>query len=157
MCGPESAVDGTTRCRGDLSQGDTPIRDNMTIAWAKIVAAHLVKQVKRYSSGYCGGRTQLLELPAIGEPQFVTDKVALKSLEDYLAEIDGAMQLVLPDKRTNEDTVQHRVDVLTDMIRSLRTQFVHKIGLATLAISGQVPTLKVTPSQPPDLPQEHEQ
>lgn len=98
----------------------------MPLAWAKVVAAHLIKQVKKYSSGYCGGGTHLLELPADGDPSFLDDQEIAK-LEQTLAEVDDAIHLVLPGEGASEDTLSHRLVTLNEVIRNLRRAVIIKM------------------------------
>lgn len=124
---------------------DSLFRDNMTLEWAKHVAAYLIKQVTVYSSGFCGGRANLLELPTSGHPRWTTNKADIAKLTDYLAGIDGAMQLVLPDKRTNDDTVRYRIEKLKETIEGLRQQFVIKMQHGEVSISGGVARIYADP------------
>jgi hypothetical protein len=123
-------------------------RDNMAIRWAKIIAAHLIKQVKIYNDGYCGGATQLLALPQVGEPEWITKKEDIRDLEAYLSRIDSALQIVFPDKSTNEEAVQARIELINDVVEHLKFDLTddssvtgHMVfggGKATLRIRQQV-------------------
>jgi len=144
-----SVVDKVSQCVGyGHSLGwyfaDSLFKSGMTIEWAKKVAAHLVKQVKTYSSGYCGGRTHLVALPASGSVRFIVKKAEIIPLEEYLAEVHEAMQLVLPDKRSNDDTALNRVERFNETVRTLRKQFFLRVQPTEIKISSSVIATKIT-------------
>jgi hypothetical protein len=90
----------------------------MPIAWAKIVAAHLVKQVKVYNSGWCAGDTHLIEMPTCGDVVFEKDQRAIGKLEGVLAEVDEAVRLVLPSPDTPDETLKFRLRILSPVIKT---------------------------------------
>jgi hypothetical protein len=157
-----SVVDTITRCVGAAQPlGDyfahTLFRDNMTIEWAKVVAAYLIKQVKLTCSGWTGGSTRLFTLPVSGPPHDIDNKKYMHQLESYLSDINGAMQCVLPDKRVNADTAIHRARQLSEAIREIQKQFVINMQPGRIVISGE-PTGVVVPAGTitPTFPQESE-
>jgi 20S proteasome alpha/beta subunit len=104
---------------------DTLFRKQMPMKWAEIISAHLVRQVKRYADG-CGGRTHMVSVPALGQIKRFQPK-EIRDLERYFAEIDTAMQLVLPGSggaRMNESTRRQRLQMLNDAIDRVRNTVV---------------------------------
>lgn len=71
----------------------------MPLRWAKVVAAYLIKQCRDHS-GYCGGKTNLIELPLNHAPRVIDDKTEIDALEAHLSVIDDAMRIILPDERS---------------------------------------------------------
>jgi len=80
----------------------------MSIRWAKIVAAHLVKNTKEYVETV-GGDTHLVEVPHVGTPRRIENKSEIADLEAYLGPVAQAMTAVLPDETTNEETIRARL------------------------------------------------
>ena len=137
-----SVVDTPTQCVGfgyplGLYFTNSLFNSQMTMEWAKRVAAHMVYQVKVHSSGWCGGSTNLIELPLDGAPvKWLLKKKEVQPYEQYLAEISGAMKLVLPNKRINTDTAQSRVERINEALRSLEKQFFLRTEPGELKLSG---------------------
>jgi 20S proteasome alpha/beta subunit len=123
-----STVDHSYQCVGS---GDglgryfasSLFRPGMSIRWAKIVAAHMIKKCKDHVA-YCGGDTHLVEIPSLGAATFVDDQAQIQTYEQHLAEIDDAMRIVLPDNRANDDTLEYRLGTLNEAIRKARNTFV---------------------------------
>jgi len=122
-----SPVDLPTVCVGTDSLGDyfahSLFRADMPIRWAKVVAAHLVWNCKKYASGYCGGDTHLVEIPQEGPAVVTTNQQSIAALEAHLAGLDEAMRIVLPDGRANEDTLVQRLVIIKKAIDDLGHQF----------------------------------
>jgi len=111
-------------------------RTNMPIKWGKVVAVHLVNHVKKYESGYCGGDTHLVELPLEGNPRFVKDQNEIRELEQHLAEVEDAMSIVLPgEDKASDDSLNHRLEMLSETIRKLRLSQVIRLSPAHLVTS----------------------
>lgn len=158
-----SVIPGNSRCVGTgypLGEYfvDSLYRKHMTIEWAKIVAAFMVKRVKTQFDSYVGGSTHLLELPSVGDPKLLDHKGTIDQMASYLAGVDGALQLVVPDKKTNEVTARHNAERLTHLIDVLKQHQVLSVGTAVVSIGGvpvQMKELKVTQSPPQsDEPEE---
>ena len=77
------------------------LRSGMSLKWARIVAAHLTKNVKTYVEG-CDGDTHLIEVPHAWAARVVTDQVEVAAIEEYLGPISLAINAVLPDPSVNE-------------------------------------------------------
>lgn len=139
-----TVIDGRSQCVGygqPLGRyfADTLFTSNMPMKWAKVVAAHLIKHVKIHNSVWCGGRTHLIELPAVGKGRLIKDKQHLEELERYLAQVDAAMEIVLPRAGVSDHTLEERLKQLTDVIRDLsRAQFVALTGQTITVSDGQV-------------------
>jgi hypothetical protein len=102
---------------------------NMPLAWTKVIAAHLIKHVKTYNSGWCGGDTHLLELPLNGPPKFEADQKEIEKLEAILAEVDEATRMVIPaGEGVSEATLGYRLEKLNELIRNLRSAVVIRVG-----------------------------
>ena len=96
----------------------------MPLAWAKVVAAHLIKNVKQFVSG-CGGDTHLIEVPHFGDPVFVTDQRDIHKLEAYLGAVEKAFHLVLPSVETPDEwTLTTRLRKLRRELKKLRNDVV---------------------------------
>jgi hypothetical protein len=125
----------------------TLFRPNMPMRWAKVVAAHLIKQCKLHV-GSCGGDTHLIELPSTGAPKFIDNQSEIQDYEQHLAQIDSAMSIVLPgaDPNASDITIEHRLQILHEAIRKAR-------GLA-VAVMAHIPSTAtvhapaITPSAP---------
>jgi hypothetical protein len=98
--------------------------DDMPIAWAQVVAAHLIKQCKEYADGWCGGETHPVTLPAYGDPAFETDQVNIAKLESHLAEVDQAIRLALPSHDTPDETLQLRLKILNRVVKKLLAAYI---------------------------------
>lgn len=122
-----SPVDAATVCVGVDSLGDyfaeSLFNEGMALRWAKVVAAHLVWNCKRYASGYCGGDTNFIEIPNEGPPITTTDQAVIREYEAHLSGMTRALQAVLPDGKANEETLLHRVKVLSDAISAAERSF----------------------------------
>lgn len=59
----------------------------MSLRWARVVASHVVHEVKEFTGG-CDGDTHLLEVPHVGPPRFVDDQVEIASYEHLMREVD---------------------------------------------------------------------
>ena len=124
-----SPIDYNSQCVGagfalGLYFARSLFSEPMPIAWAKVVAAHLIKNVKQYSGG-CGGETHLIELPADGLPLFETDQRVIEKLESYLGLVEKAFRLVLPSSETpDEATLTSRLRALTKVTKRLRNDVV---------------------------------
>jgi hypothetical protein len=77
-----------------LFYADSLFRKNMTMKGGEIIAAHLIRQAKRYADG-CGGRTHILRVPTNG-PVVKLEQPEIRSMEGYFAEVDKAMAAMLP-------------------------------------------------------------
>jgi len=124
-----------------LFRADVPLR------WAKVVAAHAIKQCKDYSE-FCGGDTHFIELPTGGSPRFIDDQSEIADYEQHLAKIDRAMRVVLPDGRANDDTLIDRVERITEAIEEASKKFTIKLKAGSVGISGGLVATKIT--QPPN-------
>jgi hypothetical protein len=82
-------------------------REGMSLAWTRVVAAHLVKSCRTYASGYCGGDTHIFELPYEGKWAVTEDQDEIGRLEDYLAGIDAAYDAILPVGSPMESDPEH--------------------------------------------------
>jgi hypothetical protein len=123
-CSMLSAVDYPSQCVGfDAGLGFYFARSlfhpGMEMRWAKVVAAHMVKHVKRHSA-WSGGSTNLVEIPDVGDYGFIDKKSQIAEHQKYLEELDDAMRLVLPRKDVSDDELARRLGVLNDTIRILR-------------------------------------
>lgn len=151
-----TVIDGRSQCVGygnTLGRyfTDTLFTSNMPMRWAEVVAAHLIKHVKIHSSVWCGGRTHLFELPAEGRCRHIKNKQQVEELERYLAQVDAAMQIVLPGAGgVSDHTLEQRLTKLTDVIRDLsRSQFVALTSASVIVSSGHYAAMT---SQPPGNP-----
>lgn len=94
--------------------------ESMPIAWAKVVAAHLIKNVKQYTGG-CGGDTHLIEIPQYGSAVFTKDQGEILKLEAYLGEVEKTFRLVLPSQDTPDDyALTFRLRELRKTVKRLR-------------------------------------
>lgn len=124
-----NVVDYSSQCVGagaalGLYFARSLFSESMPIAWAEVVAAHLIKNVKQYMSG-CGGDTHLLELPNYGEPKLQDNDRIVHKLESYLGSVENAFRLVLPVVDTPDDpTLTYRMRQLRREIKKLRTDVV---------------------------------
>lgn len=122
-----SPVDSPTTCLGVDALGnyfaESLFKSGMTIKWAKVVAAHLVWNCKTYASGYCGGDTHLIEVPNVGPAAATIDQAVIHEQESHLAILDDVIRLLLPDGRANDDTLEHRLSLLKDMVPALQRSF----------------------------------
>ena len=91
----------------------------MSLAWAKKIAARLIKNCKDYSEA-CGGDTHLVEIPNAGPATRIDDQVVIAEHEKYLDEIDSATRIVLPDGIVSDHTLEQRVRHITEVIRNVR-------------------------------------
>lgn len=131
--------------------------EGLPIKWAKVVGAYLVKQAVTYS-GYCGGDTNLLEITNVGATKFIDDHDEIARLEAYLAEINDAVRVVLPDGRANDETLEHRLQTLNESIRRVRDSFVittapayfRRTVTTTAPVSGSLETKATAPQSPQD-------
>lgn len=106
----------------------------MPMKWARIVAAHLIRQAKQYSE-YCGGDTHVLEIRADGSERMVTDQVEIQRDEQYLGQLDEAMRLVLPTGRVQDEmTLDFRLETVVDAIKKAAGLFVVPVGDGLAAI-----------------------
>jgi 20S proteasome alpha/beta subunit len=94
---------------------DSLFRKHMSMKWAEIIAAHLIKQTKAFADG-CGGRTHILKIPRVGVPTRATPS-DVRNLEGYFTEIDTAMKAVLPAPGVSEQTLGLRLERLNAAIR----------------------------------------
>jgi hypothetical protein len=123
-------------------------KGGMSLKWARVIAAHLIANVKEYSE-YCGGGTQFVEIPNVGQPQTVTDQSVIADLESYLAPLTRAMNAALPDGTSNEETVRARLLLVTDAINKAVRAQVLSIGEAPMAFRSD-PPLPLTATQDED-------
>ncbi|HXT70959.1 MAG TPA: hypothetical protein VN700_14455 [Vicinamibacterales bacterium] len=134
-----SPVDDLSTCLGLEALGDyftsLLFRSRMPIKWAKVVAAHLVRNCKTYASGYCGGDTHLIELPTVGPPVMTNDPSKIKELEAHFASFDDAMRALLPDSDPNATdlTIKHRLAEFQSALDKVRG-----LAVATGAITGRL-------------------
>jgi hypothetical protein len=95
-------------------------REGMSIAWTRVVAAHLVKSCKTYASGLCGGDTHIFELPYEGKWAITDNKDEIRSLEAYLDGIDAAYDAILPAgspmESENDETLRARAKTIIEAI-----------------------------------------
>jgi hypothetical protein len=135
----------------------------MSLKWAQIVAAHLISNVKQFVEG-CGGETHLIHVPHSGSANIVTDQREIADSERYLGPISHAINAVLPDGTTNDETVIARLRMVTSGIdKALRSHVIEpktggmilQSGSTTVSYyPGQTPlTLRVVPTQPPTDPE----
>jgi hypothetical protein len=136
-----SPVDDLSTCLGVDALGgyftSLLFRSRMPIKWAKVVAAHLVRNCKTYASGYCGGDTNLIELPLQGLPITTEDENEIKALEDHFTAFDDAMRALLPgsDPNASDISIQHRLkefQAATERIRGLAVA----TGFLSVALTG---------------------
>jgi hypothetical protein len=125
-------------------------RPGMPIKSAKIVAAHLVRNVKDYSE-YCGGETHLIEVPEQGSSSFIDDKSEVEQLELYLRPVSESLQMVLPgsDPGASAATIEARLRILNDAIRKARTNIVLAVGpvqAGALALQGHTVSPLIRPT-----------
>jgi hypothetical protein len=129
-----SPIDYNSQCVGaghslGLYFARSLFTEPMPIAWAKVVAAHLVKNVKQFSSGWCGGETYLFGLPAVGHPWHEEEQQAIRKLEVYLEAVENAYRLVLPGVDTpDERTLTMRLKKLRREIKKIRSEVVVESG-----------------------------
>jgi len=123
-------------------------QSGMSLKWGRIVAAYLIAQAKEYS-GQCGGDTNILEIPLVGDHGFVS-QAEIAAAEQYLAEIDKAMRLVLPDASVSEDTVAHRMHLLHEAILRARSALMASPGAGPLALQGLPSEVVVEPVPAPE-------
>lgn len=119
-----STVDHPCQCVGYASSlgwyfASSLFRLGMSLKWAKIVAAHIIKKCKNHSE-YCGGETHLIEIPTTGNVTFIEDQSQIDIYEHYFAELDSAMRLVLPDGRADDVAAKQRLEVLNEVIKRER-------------------------------------
>ena len=112
---------------------DSLFRKGMTLAWAEIIAAHLISQSKKYADG-CGGKTHMLRVPQSGKPTRLHQS-RITQLEGYLATVQEALRDVLPSPGISDETVARRVEILTAAILKARTAAAVKIGIPSGNIS----------------------
>jgi hypothetical protein len=120
---------------------------NMSIKWAEIVAAHLIKNVKAYDEQRCGGDTHLFALPNDGDIREIRDQSYIAGLENHLTEVEKALHVVLPsDEPVTDYTLEQRLMGLTEVIRNLsRAQYVGLSGVQANTGQGKA---TATSSQP---------
>jgi 20S proteasome alpha/beta subunit len=105
---------------------DSLFSGEMSMKWARIIGAHLLKQAKEHADG-CGGDSRILTIPSDGEPIFAT-KEEIVECESYLAEIEDAMRTVLPSGNVTEDTLAHRLEMLNDAVKKARLATLLRVG-----------------------------
>ncbi len=115
----------------------------MSIKWAKTVAAYLIKQCKEYSE-YCGGDTNLVEVPDAGPALFIDDRSLIEPFEQPLTVIGEAMKIVLPDGRANDDTLEARLAAIALAIETARRSFTIKAMGVTSNIDAGTVTVSIT-------------
>ena len=163
-------LNGATQCVGAGDAlgryfAESLFRPVMSIKWAKIVAAHLVKNAKTHAPASCGGDTHLVELPDSGDVQTIMDQAVVRALEAYLAPLEKVLGAVLPDHTTNDDTVLARLRMVTAAVdKALRSYVIEPTTGRAVFQSGstsvlydpaQTPlTLRLSPTQPPPDPEE---
>lgn len=108
---------------------DSLFRRGMSLAWAEIIAAHLINQSKRYADD-CGGKTHILRVPQSGKP-IRLKQPDIKQLETYLSTVQEALRDVLPSPGVSDETVARRMEILTAAIIKARTAAAVKIGIPT--------------------------
>jgi hypothetical protein len=128
--------------------------EGMPMRWAQVIAAHLIRNAKEYSNGYCGGETHMFELPDSGPPNWIRDQAQIRDLEAHLGSIEEGLRLVLPNPtQVSEYTLQERFNQLRQAIDRLRlAQFIAVPHLVATSIVGDwisaalKPGAGVTPS-----------
>ncbi len=155
-----SPVDLPTVCVGSESLGDyfsqSLFREWMSLKWAKVIAAYLVWNCKKYASGHCGGDTHFIEVPASGPVVFMDDQIAIAQYEQHLAGIDNAMQVVFPDEQVSDATVSARLEAITHAIDSAsRSVTVQLSGASATMFVGGLPTpsIALRSGQSPQKPE----
>jgi hypothetical protein len=159
-----SPVDGAHVCLGVDSLGNyfTALlyQNRMPMRWAKVVAAHLVRNCKRYASGYCGGETRLIEVPTTGDPILTTDSGSVEALESHFAPFEDAMRALLPgnDPNASDITLQHRFEELQKAINKVRGLAVSVINVEAghVVLTGYAPTMSITEPILPPKPEKTE-
>jgi len=102
----------------------------MSVKWASIVGAHLIRIAKQYAAD-CGGDTHILTLPLIGEPIFEDNQETIASLENYLSAVEDAMRFALPSGEADE-TTEHRLTTLNAAIRHVHAR-IYRLGLTRIS------------------------
>lgn len=100
-----SPVDYPSQCIGSgfslgLYFARSLFREGMSMRWGQVIAAHLIKNVKTFNSGYCGGDTHLFAVPNVGPVSWTKDQAHIADLESYLGPLEKAVGMVLPDGGT---------------------------------------------------------
>jgi 20S proteasome alpha/beta subunit len=142
-------VDTKSKCIGcGWSMGiyfaDWLFRPKMPTHWVRTIAAHLLKQTKKYADG-CGGKSHILIVPTSGPPQFLSDGV-ISELEGQLDEIEDAIRKALifspgiVGTDISEATREVRQGVLKQLKDVSRSQFIRMPVGQLLAIT-HAPTL----------------
>lgn len=93
----------------------TLFAEGASIKTARIVAAHLIKNVKEYSAS-CGGDTHLFEVPNIDSPREITNQDEIEKLELHLAPLVDAIKMMVPDGVTNQETIELRMRTIASAI-----------------------------------------
>ena len=75
-----------------------------------------------------------MELRHNGQPQLVLEQDLIRREERYLGDLERAMQVVLPDGRANDDTLERRMLMLTDAIRKAGKSFAIKAESGTIEL-----------------------
>lgn len=148
-----SPVDGGYVCLGIDVLGnyfaEALFRRDMSLKWAKRVAAYLVGTCKKYAAGYVGGDTHLVEVPTAGVPRVITEQVETLELESYLAGIDDALRMVLPDGRADDNTLEIRLLELKTVIHQLKRKlYIELKGNIQLSSVLYPPSLEALPDKP---------
>jgi hypothetical protein len=142
-------VDDSCQCAGfdeglGLYFARSLFHSRLSMEWAKVVASHLIRQVKNHSQ-WSAGRTHLIEVPETGPCQFIDNKATVANYEEYFKELTSAMSLVLPNKSTPEDVARARVQFLNDSIRLAKSSLIKMIPAGSMSLQGNRPTVAQTP------------
>lgn len=138
-------------------------RAGMSLKWARIVAAHLIRNVKDYVED-CDGDTHLIEVPHVGNASVVADQAIVADIEAYLGPISQAINAVLPDGTANDETLFARLTMVTEAInKALRSHVIQpragelslQSGSTTVGFAQGMPlTLRLSPTLPPHDPED---
>ena len=115
-------------------------REGMSLHWAKVVAAHLVKECKVYSDG-CGGPTRFVEIPTVGDVIETDKPVEIEKFEAHLAPLTDVFGIVLPgsDRTASDLSIAHRLQMLTEAINQAR-----RLAVAVMNAADEPDTVQAT-------------
>ena len=149
-------VDGKSQCIGcgrslGLYFTDWLFKPHIPTMWAPTIAAHLLKQVKKYVPD-CGGDSHILAVPlSSGEPYYLAPEI-VDSLEKQLDRIEAAMRKVVifaPGIEgvtvNSAETIEKRMAAMDEAVKAARTQYVTLTGVVGLSGVGILRPAKLPP------------